>query len=193
MESNPGSRMKISWIFANSTVLDPVIDISAIKDIGPTWGSWRTWRGCQTDNVICHELRQAQELIQREFQSQCNFYIPQTVFTQLGQPSGVQLFDGDFKMELDNPEEIIAMHLSASQSDIVLLMGFDWTKKDLSTDRLVAHRTNNYRNLVKHAIANNSNTQWVLLDNDNNLIDEIKNLPNLSFDRFDNVLKIFNR
>ena len=44
--------MNINWVLADQVVLDPTVDIDAMKAIGSFWGSWRTWRAYGTDNVI---------------------------------------------------------------------------------------------------------------------------------------------
>ena len=58
--------MNVSWVLADTLTLDPLVNIDAMKEIGPMWGSWKTWRSCQTDNVICYDLGKAQELIKRK-------------------------------------------------------------------------------------------------------------------------------
>lgn len=183
--------MKLSWVLADSASFDPEVDIEKLKDIGPFWGSWQTWRSCTTDNVICHEFDRAQSLVQRQFHKGCHFYIPNNNYVQLDRPEGVKLYDGSFiDIEVEHKEEIIALHLAASQSDIVLLKGFNWTEQPLSTDKLINHRNHNYKHLVKHAIQMNDKIQWVLVDHRGELFDEIKNLPNLTQDTLANVINL---
>jgi hypothetical protein len=182
--------MKISWVVSDNFVLDPTIDLSRLKEIGSIWGSWRTWRATQTDNVVCHDLQKAEELIKRTFQSICNFYIPNSVFMKLNRPSGVNLYEGDFIHEVDCHEEIVAMHLAAATSDIVLLTGFDFSQKDKSEDRLIAHKFQNYQQLVKHVIRSNKNIQWVLVDHFDPLATIYSELENLTSDSLDNILNV---
>ena len=182
--------MNISWVLANNTVLDPTLDISTLKDIGPIWGSWKTWRGCGTDNVICHDQGQAVELIKREFQNSCNFYIHNDAYQFLNGPPNVRLYQGQFPDQINSPDEIIAMHLSASQSDIVLLMGFDWTKKPKFEDRLLEHHAHVYRTLVGHTVRNNPDVQWVLIDHAPDIWKDLTKLENLTQDTFSNVVKM---
>lgn len=182
--------MNISWVLANNTLLDPILDISTLKDIGPIWGSWKTWRGCGTDNVICHDQGQAVELIKREFQNSCNFYIHNDAYQFLNSPPNVRLYQGQFPDQINSPDEIIAMHLAASQSDIVLLMGFDWTKKSKFADRLLEHHAHVYRTLVGHTVRNNPDVQWVLVDHAPDLWKDLTTLENLTQDTFSNVIKM---
>jgi hypothetical protein len=182
--------MKISWVTSNNFVLDPTIDLLQLKEIGSIWGSWQTWRATQTDNVVCHSLQKADELIKRNFQSICNFYIPNSVFIKLNRPSGVKLYEGDFIHEVDCHEEIVAMHLAAATSDIVLLIGFNFLEKDKPEDRLATHKFQNYQQLVKQVIKSNNNIQWVLVDHPDPLSTIYLDLENLTLDSLDNILNL---
>jgi hypothetical protein len=166
MESDPGHRMNITWVIADDVLLDPDFDIQQLKNIGSTWGSWRTWRTFGTDNVICHNTVKAQELIQRAFHAGCNFYISNSTYMTLDRPTGVRLYEGEFVHDTPNHEEIVALHLTAGISDIVLLLGFDLSEAKPLPDRLEQHRVTNYRNLIRQAMKDNAQTQWVLVDHD---------------------------
>jgi hypothetical protein len=184
--------MKVCWVLADNTVLDPTLDTTVLKDIGPLWGSWKTWRAYGTDNVVCHEQNQAVDLIKREFQNTCNFYIHNDSYQFLNSPPNVKLYQGQFPDQINNPDEIISMHLAASQNDIVLLVGFDWNKKPKLADRLQEHHAHVYRTLVKHTVQNNPRVQWVLVDHSLNLVPDLKTLENLTQDTLSNVLKMLN-
>jgi len=190
VESVEKRIMNISWVLADSTVLDPTLDVNTLKNIGPIWGSWKTWRGCNTDNVICHDQGQAVELIKREFQNSCNFYIHNDAYQFLNSPPNVQLYQGQFPDQINNPDEIIAMHLAASQNNIVLLMGFDWTQKPKFVDRLLEHHAHVYRTLVRNTIRNNPDVQWVVIDHQHPLDPDLINLPNLSTDSLQTALAL---
>ena len=172
--------MNISWVLADNVVLDPTQELEPLKHIGSFWGSWRTWRAYQTDNVICHDLSKADELLKRAFQAACNFYIPNSVYTALDHPLGVQVYQGDFVHDLDRREEIVAMHLAASRSDIVLLLGFDWSQIDQQ----------HYAGLVSQAIQDNAGIQWVLIDHPGKIHPAMADLSNLTQDTMSNVLKL---
>jgi hypothetical protein len=182
--------MRINWIFADDLVLDPTIDVDQIKNIGATWGSWRTWRGCGTDNVLCHDLGRATELLGRAFQAVCNFHVPKKHYQDLGRPLGVKLYDGDFDIEVDHVEEIVAMHLVSVVSDIVLMMGFDLGTPTASPDRFVTHKITNYHGLVHSRIKGSPDVQWVLVDHAQDLAKSYQSLPNLTCDKMSNVLQL---
>jgi hypothetical protein len=179
--------MNISWVLADTCVIDPLVDIDTLKEVGPIWGSWCTWRSCQTDNVICHDLSKSRDLLKRNFQNNCNFYIPKTSWTTLDRPENVKLYEGAFVDEF-RPEEIIAMHLAAGTSDIVLLLGFDWSEREKNPNKLEEHKFQAYRSLVSHAISDNPDTQWVLVDHPAPVMKMFFKLENLTTDTMENCL-----
>jgi hypothetical protein len=180
--------MNINWVLSNSVQIDPVVNITQLKELGSFWGGWRTWRNCQTDNVICHDMFQAKQMIDRDFHRACNFYIPKSFYISLDQPAGVNVYEGEFIHELDNHEDIVAMHLSATNSDIILLLGFNFGEQPKVDDRLAEHREHNYRSLTRQVILDNPTIQWVVLDHPNEFRKDLQNLPNLGQDTLYNVL-----
>lgn len=183
--------MKISWVVAAEHRIDPVISLDEIKAVGPVWGSWQTWRACATDNVICHEQQRCRDLLNRAFQAVCNFYVPRSLYENLARPLGVRLYDGDFDHDMDHIEDIIAMHLAATTSDIVLLLGFDLLISDTVTDRLERHKLTHRHGLMRSAIVTNGQTQWVAVDT-TELHSTYRTLPNLTCDSLANVLQLLN-
>jgi hypothetical protein len=189
MASIKERRMNVNWVLADRTILDPLADVAAMKEIGSFWGSWRTWRSCATDNVVCHEMIKAQELIKRSFHTSCNFYMPNELFVSLDRPDGVNLYEGKFP-DAVQPEEIVAMHLAASVSDIVLLLGFDWQEQEKNPDKLTEHRAHVYRTMVKHVIEGNPEIQWVLVDHPGDIMKSMSKIPNLVKDTMDTALSL---
>jgi hypothetical protein len=182
--------MNISWVLADSAVIDPTQDIDALKRLGAFWGSWRTWRAFQTDNVICHDMAKAAELTKRNFQSRCNFYIPNSVHTSLDRPANVRLYAGEFVHDVVRQEEIVAIHLAATTSDIVLLLGWDLGELVADADRLKTVQAQHHRNLLCRAIRDYDQVQWVLVDHPTPIMKDLANLENLSTDIMENVLAL---
>ena len=179
--------MRVSWIIADrfsSATVDP----EQLKAVGSIWGSWRTWRAWHTDNVLCHDLSRAQELIQRAFQAVCNLYVPNRHFVALNNPSRVNVYEGDFPGEIDSPEEIVAMHLAAEQNDLVLLLGFDLSDKECD-DKYQSHKRLNYINAFRATLNTYPKTQWVLIDHPESITKKIT-LPNLTKDSFASVVQL---
>lgn len=182
--------MRINWAFADTYQLDPTVDIERIKSIGPTWGSWRTWRGCNTDNVICHDSAKAHDLVRRAFQAVCNLYVPKRYYQDLGRPVGIKLYDGDFDHELDHAEDVITLHIISGASDIVLMAGYDLEPLPEIADRFERHKLQNYHGMIRSLIAQNDTVQYVLVDHDPKLDKAYQDLPNLTCDVMANVLKL---
>jgi len=182
--------MNISWVMSDSVELDPTQDIGSLKQVGALWGSWRTWRACETDNVICHDQTKAVELIKRNFQTHCNFYIPNSIYHNIDRPEGVRLYQGEFVHDVIQQEEIVAVHLAAAASEIVLLLGFDLTELVPDSDRLKTHQAHHHRNLLRQAIKDNQQVQWVVVDHLGPLDPNLINLPNISLDSLQTVLTL---
>jgi len=183
--------MKISWVVSAGYDVDPTHDLEQIKSVGSIWGSWKSWRACATDNVICHEQKKCRELLDRAFQAVCNFYVPRSLYENLGRPIGTRLYDGDFAQEVDDIEDIIAMHLAAQNSDIVLLLGFDLVMPEHITDRFEKHKITNRHGLIRAAISTQNTTQWVAVDC-KNIDKNYATLPNVTCDSLPNVLQLLN-
>lgn len=186
MENAQGGVMRISWVLANDTMLDPHVDVERMKSVGSFWGSWQTWRAYSTDNVICSDLARTQELLKRQFYKHCNLYVSRANWAMSDRPEGVRLFEGEFRQEVIKADEIISMQLAASQSDLVLLLGFDWAKRQALPDKLAQHQRQVYMHMAKHAIADTS-IQWVLIDHAPELDPAFANLPNLTQDNLSSV------
>lgn len=183
--------MKIAWVIADNAVIDPTVDLDALKNIGPFWGGWRTWRTFQTDNVICHNESEATGLISKNFHTRCNLHIPYSVYQTTNRPERIKLYNGEFHELVDHPDDIVSMHLAAASNDIVLLLGFDLSPKNLEHDRLAKHKWHNYNQYVLQIFASNSAVQWVMLDHSDQVEKEIKKVANLQFDTLENVLAQF--
>jgi hypothetical protein len=184
-------REKISWVLSDSVVLDPTQNLAELKHVGSFWGSWRTWRACQTDNVICHDQVKAADLVQREFQNLCNLYIPETVNASLDRPDNVRVYGGEFAQDVTHQEEIVALHLAASVSDIVLLLGFDFSTQSRLDDPLLEHQATNYRGLVRQIILDNNHIQWVVVDHPADFREDLQGLSNLVKDNLGSILGLF--
>lgn len=181
--------MNISWVLATGTQIDPTVEISRLKELGSFWGSWQTWRSCQTDNVVCYSQSKAAELVKRNFQSLCNLYIPNSVYLSLDRPTGVKIFEGDFVHDVDHHEDIVSMHLASVNSDIILLLGFDFGEHPKQEDRLAEHRAHNYRSLTKQVIVDHPLIQWVVIDHAGEFRKDLQDLPNLGKDTLSNILQ----
>jgi hypothetical protein len=108
----------------------------------------------------------------------------------MDRPMGVKVYQGDFVHDVDRQEEIVALHLAAATSDIVLLLGFDLMELEITPDRLSNHRAHHHRNLLHHAIKDNAKTQWVVVDHVGKLDPNLKVLENVAQDTVNSVLSM---
>jgi len=176
--------MNIAWLFAENTVLPPTTPVQAMRDLAPIWGSWRTQRSYQSDNVVCWDPTQADKLCRQGYAKTCNLYIPETVYQQLDKPAGVRVFGGGFDFAVDSVDDIIATHLVASVADVILMVGFDLEAKTKPS----ASR-NNYIGILAQAIGD-SGKQWVIIDHHTDFAEPIQKLSNITSDLLPNVLQL---
>ena len=177
--------MNIAWLFAENTLLPPATDVQAIKNVAPIWGSWRTQRGYQTDNVICWDPQQATQLVAQGYGAICNLFIHQSVYNKLDKPEGVRVFGGEFVHAVDSYDDVVGMHLVASNADVVLMVGFDFTEPKTLTES----RTN-YLGLTAQVVRDHPKQQWVMIDHSNELAKPFAGQENITCDRMKNVLQL---
>jgi hypothetical protein len=176
--------MNIAWLFAENTVLPLTTPVQAIRDLAPIWGSWRTQRSYQSDNVVCWNPDQAEKLVRQGYAKTCNLYIPEKVYQQLKNPNGVRAFGGVFDFAVDSVDDVIATHLVASVADVILMVGFDLEAKPNPTKS-----RNDYIGILAHAIEH-SGKQWVIVDHHTDLAEPIQKLSNITSDLLPNVLQL---
>ena len=112
------------------------------------------------------------------------------MYTSLNRPDGVRLYEGAFVHDVDRQEEIVAIHLAATTSDIVLLYGFDLTELKTIPDRLLSHKAHHHRNHIRQAIKDYDQIQWVVVDHSGDLDPNLVNLDNVVTDNLETVLAL---
>jgi hypothetical protein len=182
--------VRINTIFAAACAALDAVAAGQIRDLGPTWGSWRSWTVHDTQNVICHDVNPARKLLRRAMQAVCNFYIPQDLYLPLDRPIGTKFYQGNFSESADDIEDVIAMHLVAPTSDLVLMFGFDLGSAAVSQDALAQHAMRNRLGLIRQCIQNNPQVQWVLIDHTRDLDPAFSDLDNIARDNLSNVLQL---
>lgn len=177
--------MNISWIVTPkySTLVD-------MKEIGPVWGSDLAWRTLNAYNVVCFNYRTISELLSRNFQENCNFYIPEKYYGDLGRPSGVTLVGGEFSEDINYKEEFVCAHLVSGISDLILLGGFDFSVDLDFFDDYEKHRQKNFIRGFRRLISEKTSVQWVLLDHTGEVPDDIISLPNFTQDSTESVVSL---
>ena len=182
--------MNIGWVASSTYAWPGSVSLDRVKAIGPVWSSWKAWRSCHSDNVICDDLGHAKTLLKRAFQSVCNFYLPRRLYQDLNRPQSVRWYDGDFKQQTNHIEDVIALHLSAQHNDIILLVGFDFSTCWSDGDPLQDHRSRNQLGLYRQIMIDNPELQWVVLDHDADLDKAFGSIDNLTKDSLQNVFNL---
>lgn len=182
--------MRTNVIYAADYSKPAFFDTGKIKDIAPTWGSWKTRAGLDTDNVVCNNLSNARELMQRSIHESCNLFVPRTFYAKLSRPTRLNYYDGNFKDDAWNIEDIIAMHLVKPNSDLVLLFGFDFSTLPAPKDQTEEHQKKTRAGMLRSCLHNHPDVQWVLIDHDKPLDPAFTDLTNITCDSWDNVIKL---
>jgi hypothetical protein len=112
------------------------------------------------------------------------------VYASLDRPDGVKIYAGEFVHDLVRQEEIVAIHLAATTSDIVIMLGYDLSKLHLPEDRLEANRLQHYRNMIRQAFVSYEKVQWVIVDHAADIDSSLQDLPNLVTDSLASVLTL---
>lgn len=182
--------MQIAWALSENIGSDK-INPEHLKAVAPIWGPYATWNEYRTDNVICHDNKKAKDLIKRAFHAIFNLYLPKTSYIELGRPVGVKLYEGDFKDPLvDHKEDIVTLNLVASNYEIVLMYGWDLSPVSDDEDKIIQHRSKAYRHNIATIINDNPKVQFVLVDYEDKLAPNFKELENLSIDSMDAVKEL---
>lgn len=176
--------MNIAWVIAEHGVLPWSTDPHTLSNIAPTWGSWRHIRSLMIDNAVCYNTNLANQLISQGYWNMCNLWVP-TQVQKSNQPASIRAFGGSFDLDIASVDDIVALHLVAVQSQVVLLFGFD-----LSLIRDRSQRQKEYINLIKQTISDNPDIQWVIIDPLEKPDSMFDHLSNLSCDSFENVLNL---
>ena len=182
--------MNVCWVLSDD-ISGGFISREVLTSIAPIWGSINTWRDYQCDNTVCYDFDTAQKMIKRALHAVTHFYIPKNDYSALGRPVGVKLFEGEFAdLAVANKEDIITMNLVADNHDIVLMLGFDLTPVDVDLDEAEQRMLKAYRHNIKTIITDNPTTQFVLVNYDMDLADNLKDIDNLTKDTVDAVIDL---
>jgi len=182
--------VKIGWALSEQ-IGKKVTDIDALKDVAPTWGSCSIYSDYQVDNIICNDIKQAERLIQHNIQNGVNFYIPQDNFSTLGNPPNIKTFQGSFADETINfKDDIVTMNVVTCTYDIVLLLGFKFTKPKAKAEQMDKHKQLAYLHNIKTIITENEDKQFVLVNYKGKLSNDFESIENLSRDSLTNVLEL---
>jgi hypothetical protein len=185
-----GNSMKIGWALSEQ-IGKKVVKIGTLQDVAPTWGSCSIYNDYSVDNVICNDIKQAERLIQHNVQDSVNFYMPQEDYSTLGNPANIKTFQGTFDdPNINFKDDIVTLNVVTATYDIILLLGFKFTKPKAKAEQLDKHKQLAYLHNIKTIIKDNEDKQFVLVNYKGKLSADFDSLKNLLRDSLVNVLDL---
>jgi hypothetical protein len=188
-----GVGMKIGWALSEQ-IGKKVVEIGTLQDVAPTWGSCSIYNDYSVDNVICNDIKQAERLIQHNVQDSVNFYMPQEDCSTLGNPANIKTFQGAFDdPNINFKDDIVTLNVVTAMYDIILLLGFKFTKPKAKAEQLDKHKQLAYLHNIKTIIKDNEDKQFVLVNFKGKLSKDFDSIENLSRDSLANVLELIHQ
>jgi len=182
--------MKIGWILSEQ-IGKKVTKIETLQDVAPTWGSCSIYNDYSIDNVICNDIKQAERAIQHNVQTDVNFYMQRDDYSTLGNPSNVKTFQGSFDdTNINFKDDIVTLNIVTGMYDIILLLGFKFTKPKAKAEQMDKHKQLAYLHNIKTIITENEDKQFVLVNYKGKLSNDFESIENLSRDSLTNVLEL---
>ena len=182
--------MKIGWALSEN-IGKNVAEIEQLQEVAPTWGSCSIYNNYNVDNIICNDIKQSKRLIQHNIQNEVNFYMPNDNFSTLGNPPNIKTFQGAFKdPNINFKDDIVTLNVVTATYDIILLLGFKFTKPKAKAEQLEQHKQLAYLHNVKTIIEENPDKQFVLVNYKGKLSKDFDSIENLSRDSLVNVLEL---
>jgi len=182
--------VKIGWALSEQ-IGKKVVDVNTLKEVAPTWGSCSIYNVYNVDNLICNDIKQAERLIKHNVPNDVNFYMPFEDYNTLGKPMNIKTFQGTFKdPNVNFKDDIVTMNIVSNMYDIILLLGFKFTKPKPKAEQLDKHRQLAYLYNIKTIIETNGDKQFVLVNYRGKLSNEFNSIENLSRDSLSNVLEL---
>lgn len=182
--------MKIAWLISQQIGETTKLDMDALKQHTPTWGSCHIWGRFKVDNIVCNNINTTRALVDRNIQKETNLFVPQKHITQLGNPPNLKGFQGEFKdTNINNKDDIIGLNIVSNMYDVILLVGFKFAKSK-STNKLEQHKQFAYIHNVHTIIKENPDKQFVLVNQKGKLSADFEALENLTRDSLNNVLEL---
>jgi hypothetical protein len=117
----------------------------------------------------------------------------QNDLSTLGNPPNIKTFQGEFDdSNINFKDDIVALNVVANLYDIILLLGFKFTKPKTSNNQLDKHKQLAYIHNIKSIIETHADKQFVLVNFKGKLSSNFSDLENLSRDSLTNVLELAN-
>jgi hypothetical protein len=181
--------MRINWALSHVFVTCDDLDWQRIQNCAPTW-SGAGKKAITAQNTICSDPATCLQLLKSAAYTRTNIYVPHDFWQAQGQPAVARVFQGTPYPNIANVDDIIALHLAAAHSDIVLMLGFDFCLKPGAIDAKTAKVMQDYHGLLRSLIVNSPETQFVAIDQPEILSPSYQDIANLTCDTLQAVLTL---
>lgn len=182
--------MRFNWVLASQYTHCDDIDWQRIQNCAPTWAALDSKRKLSAQNSVCSSGTACLAALESAAFNSTNLYVPHDFWQQQGRPGNVRAFQGTPYPNIAGVDDIIALHLAAAHSDIVLMLGFDFCLNTGPVDRRTAKSLQEYHGLLRSLIVNTPETQFVAIDQGQQLASPYQNIANLTCDTLQAVLTL---
>lgn len=181
--------MRFNWVLSREFSTCEDQDWQRIQNCAPTW-SGSGPRQITAQNTICSNAAGCLQLLKSAAYQRTNLYVPHDFWQEQGQPAVVRVFQATPYPNIPDVDDIVALHLAAAHSDIVLMLGFDLCLKIGTIDAKTAKTLQEYHGLLRSLIVNTPETQFVAIDQPQILAPSYQGIPNLTCDTLQAVLTL---
>jgi len=181
--------MRVNWILGiDAPVLDSAT-VEGMKDVAPIWSGTSRMQPGVADNLVCHDLIRGELMLRKRYDMIYNLYVTHRL-QNLGIDSQASYYQGQFDGAITAIEDIICLHLVASISDLVILVGFDLETQAAAPE---SEAKRNRLGMIRQLMTNDQDLQWILVQDASGLDPAFGDLPNVSCDALENVLHYFSQ
>jgi hypothetical protein len=182
--------VEICWVVQKD--YDPKSDIGAekMKELCTVWGSYKSWRQCQTDNCVVEDFSEARRLVDRDFNLKTNLWTHEENYDDLGRPEALSLHKITIDKTLQDKDDLVALALAGARYDLVMCIGFDISFHKDITDKLELHEHKRYLSAIANIVRGFDQTQFVFIDLPNDPAENFDGLENITCDNIQNVLTL---
>lgn len=181
--------MRFNWVLARGFATCDKHDWQRIQNSAPTWASTSP-RKITAQNSICSNAAECLQLLKSAAYQRTNLYVPHDFWQEHGQPTVVRVFQATPYPNITDVDDIIALHLAAANSDIVLMLGFDLVLNTGPMDAKTAKILQDYHGLLRSLIVNTPETQFVAINQAQMLSPAYQGITNLTCDTLQAVLTL---
>lgn len=156
--------MNVCWALTKDFKPSDLLTADTLKEAGPVWGPYSVWSQVWHDNVITDDFDVARQLLRNNFNRHCNLWMNDNFYTKLNRPTGINTFEWQVSVDIENTEELVGMQLASTRYDIILAVGWDLhSTAGYEPNTLEKHLRQNYLNYLT-AIVKSAECQFVFID-----------------------------